>query len=132
MKVRVLILGVVALLVGIACAAAGGSVDPITVLKTDDGAVSYSKTVQPILVDHCQRCHGEDRKGDLYVMDYEGVMKGGQSGDFVVPGDPDKSRLIKSVEKTEVPYMPPKVFPALTEDRIAAIRAWITEGAKDN
>lgn len=116
----------------VGCGAAGGSTDPIEVIKSPEGKVSFSKTVLPILVDHCQRCHGEERKGDLYALDYEGVMKGGKSGSFVVPGDPDNSRLITSVEKTKPPYMPPKVFPALTEDRIQAIRLWISEGAENN
>lgn len=114
------------------CAAGGGSTEPITVVKTEGGEVSFSQTVQPILKDHCIRCHGEDREGNLYILNYEGVMKGGKSGSFVVPGDPDGSRVITSVEKTKVPFMPPKVFPALTEDRIQAIRQWISEGAKNN
>ncbi|MCP4678573.1 MAG: hypothetical protein GY854_24290 [Deltaproteobacteria bacterium] len=114
------------------CGAAGGSTDPIKVVKSSAGEVSFSQTVAPILKDHCIRCHGEDREGDLYILSYEGVIKGGKSGSFVVPGDPDGSRLVTSVEKTKVPFMPPRVFPALTQDRIQAIRLWITEGAKNN
>ena len=121
-----------ALLLFAACAAGGGSTDPITVKKTSEGEVSFAGTVAPILKDHCIRCHGEDRDGDLYILTYEGVMKGGKSGNFVIPGDPDNSRLITSVEKTKTPFMPPKIFPALTEDRIQAIRQWISEGAKNN
>ncbi len=119
-------------LLAMACAGAGGSTEPITVKKTSEGEVSFSGTVLPILKDHCIRCHGEDRDGNLYILDYAGVMKGGKSGGFVVPGDPDNSRVITSVEKTKPPYMPPKIFPALTEDRIQALRQWISEGAKDN
>lgn len=114
------------------CGAAGGSTDPIAVTKTDTGEVSFTKTVLPILKDHCIRCHGEDKEGGLYVMSYEGVMAGGKSGGFVVAGDPDTSRVITSVEKTKEPFMPPRVFPALTPDRIQAIRLWISEGAKNN
>ena len=121
-----------ALAVVAACAGGGGSTAPITVKKTTEGEVSFAGTVLPILTDHCQRCHGEDRDGNLYVLDYDGVMKGGNSGGFVIPGDPDGSRLITSVEKTKTPFMPPKIFPALTEDRIQAIRQWISEGAKNN
>lgn len=114
------------------CAAAGGSTDPIEVIKTESGEVSFSQTVLPILKDHCSRCHGDDRKGSLYAISYEGVMAGGKSGNFVVAGDPDGSRVITSVEKTREPFMPPRVFPALTLDRIQAIRQWISEGAKNN
>ena len=114
------------------CGAAGGSTEPIAVVETQTGEVSFAGTVAPILKDHCNRCHGEDRKGELYILSYEGVLKGGKSGAFVVPGDPDGSRLVTSIEKTREPFMPPKVFPALTADRIQAIRSWIAEGAKDN
>jgi mono/diheme cytochrome c family protein len=110
----------------------GGSTAPITVKKTSEGEVSFSMTVLPVLKDHCVRCHGADKDGGLSILDYESVMKGGKSGKFVVPGNPGESRLVTSVEKTRPPYMPPKIFPALTEDRIQAIRQWISEGAKNN
>jgi mono/diheme cytochrome c family protein len=116
----------------ISCAAGGGSTDPVEVKKTSEGEVSFSQTVLPILKDHCIRCHGEDKKGDLNIETYESVMKGGKSGSFIVAGDPDTSRIITSVEKTKEPFMPPRIFPALTEDRIQAIRQWISEGAKNN
>lgn len=116
-----------------ACGGAGGSTDPITVVKTDAGEVSFAGTVHPILLDHCgKRCHNEDAEGGFQVLTYETVMKGGNRGSTVVPGNPDGSQIIGSVTKTKPPYMPPRVFPALTEDRIEALRAWITEGAKDN
>lgn len=114
------------------CGAAGGSTEPIQVVQTSSGDVSFASTVLPIFKDHCIRCHGPDKKGELYVLSYEGVIKGGKSGSFIVPGDPDASRVITSVEKTREPFMPPKIFPALTEDRIQAIRAWITQGAQNN
>jgi len=116
----------------IACAAGGGSTDPIEVVKTDQGKVSFEKTVHPILLDHCIRCHGEDADGDLSILTYEGVIKGGKTPGFVKPGDAAGSKIITSVEKTVVPYMPPKIFPALTEDRIQAIKQWIDEGAENN
>jgi mono/diheme cytochrome c family protein len=120
------------LLVVAACGAAGGSTEPISVVETGKGEVSFEGTVHPILMDHCVRCHGEDADGGLSILSYESLMKGGGSGDTIVPGDPDASRLVTSVEKTRPPHMPPRVFPALTEDRIAAIRDWIEAGAENN
>ncbi len=133
MKGNSVAIGVLAILslVLVRCAAAGGSTEPITVAKTPEGEVSFSKTVLPNLTDHCRRCHGEDREGNLYILNYDGVMKGGKSGSFVIPGSPDNSRIITSVEKTKPPHMPPRIFPALTLDRINAIHTWITEGAKN-
>jgi hypothetical protein len=110
----------------------GGSTAPITTIKTADGKISFKDTVQPILVDHCKRCHDVGGKSTLYLMTYDGIMKGGDMGKVVVPGDPDGSQIIGSVEKTKTPNMPPKIFPALTPDRVQALRAWIKEGAENN
>lgn len=111
----------------------GGSTAPITTVKTSDGKVSFKGTVQPILQDHCRRCHDADKKkGNLYLLTYDGVLKGGNRGPTVIAGNPDGSQLIGSVEKTKEPYMPPKVFPALTPDRVQALRTWISEGAENN
>lgn len=110
----------------------GGSTEPISVARTAEGKVSFQETLHPILTDHCIRCHGESASGELSILSYEAVMRGGKSGDFVIPGNPDESRLITSVEKTREPFMPPRIFPALTEDRIQALRQWISEGAEDN
>ena len=132
---RALVGGMIMVAVGAslaACAAGGGSTDPITVVKTDEGEVSFAGTIHPILKDHCNRCHGKESDGDLSILTYASVMKGGKIGPIVVPGDPDASRIISSVEKTKPPHMPPRIFPALTEDRIQALEQWIEEGAKDN
>jgi mono/diheme cytochrome c family protein len=108
----------------------GGSQAPIIVVKSSEGGVSFKGTVLPILEDHCASCHGS--KGDLSVESYDMLMKGGESGPSIVPGDPDNSFLIQTVEETKGPSMPPAIFHSLTADRIKAIRVWISEGAKDN
>jgi uncharacterized membrane protein len=115
-----------------ACGGGGGSTAPIKVIHNPDGKISFSKTVQPILQDHCRRCHDDKRKGGLYLMTFDGVMKGGNRGSIVIPGDPKKSLIRSSGEKTKPPHMPPRVFPALTEDRIQSIRTWIAEGATNH
>jgi len=128
--VPLLLTGAIAML-ATACGG-GGSTEPISVVKTTEGGISFQGTVHPILMDHCIRCHGESADGALSILSYESVMKGGKSGGFVVAGKPDESRSVTSIEKTKVPFMPPRIFPALTEDRIQAIRQWISEGAADN
>ena len=67
----------------VGCAAGGGSTAPITVVEAPGGEVSFAGTVHPILKDHCIRCHGPDKKGELSILSYEGVIKGGKSGSFV-------------------------------------------------
>jgi hypothetical protein len=116
-----------------ACGGAGGSTEPISVVKTDSGQVSFEGTIHPILLDHCgKRCHNEEAEGGFQVTTYESVLAGGKRGNTIVAGDPDGSQLIGSVTKTKAPHMPPRIFPALTEDRIEALRSWIAEGAENN
>jgi uncharacterized membrane protein len=121
-----------ALIFAVFAACGGGSTKPITVVKTSEGKISFSGTVQPILQEHCKRCHDADKKGGLYLMTYDGVIKGGNRGPAVVAGNPDQSQIVGSIEKTKEPHMPPRIFSPLTEDRIQAIRQWISEGANNN
>jgi hypothetical protein len=48
----------------------------------------------------------------------------------VVAGDPDESYLVKKLEGTEQPQMPPPG--PLPTSQIETIRQWIEEGAEEN
>src|SRR5829696_1259048 len=76
------------------------------------GIEFFEKQVRPVLVDHCYSCHSEAAeklKGGLLLDTKAGVLKGGDSGPAIVPGDPDKSLLIKAVRYTDKDLkMPPK------------------------
>src|SRR5262249_27368601 len=57
----------------------------------------FEGKIRPILVKNCYKCHSsqaEKVKGGLLLDSREGVLKGGESGPAIVPGDPEKSRLI--------------------------------------
>ncbi|MCU0662552.1 MAG: hypothetical protein MUC50_09535 [Myxococcota bacterium] len=127
----IFVAAVLAFLVG--CAGGGGSTEPITVVRAADGNVSFASTINPILQDHCIRCHSAEKaSGGFSIASYDTIMKGGSMGPLIIPGNPDGSLIIGSVTKTKTPNMPPKVFPALTDDRIQALREWITQGATNN
>jgi hypothetical protein len=90
----------------------------------------FEKKVRPLLVANCYNCHSADSgpKGGLRVDDHRGLLTGGNGGPAVVPGDTDKSRLLKAVRHEEgVPSMPPKK--KLEAEEIAALEQWIKEGA---
>ena len=55
------------------------------------------------------------------------LLKGGDSGPVVVPGDPAKSRLIQAVRQIEELKMPPKG--RLPAAAIADLEAWVQNGA---
>src|SRR5262245_30441919 len=66
--------------------------------------------VRPLLAENCFQCHGaEKQRGGLRLDSRAAVLKGGDSGAVVVPGEPDKSRLVKAVHYTsDTLRMPPK------------------------
>jgi mono/diheme cytochrome c family protein len=94
-------------------------------------AVSFEKDVMPILKASCISCHKPDKKkGKLDMSTYEALMKGGDQGSPVKPGDAKKSILIEVVSGKE-PEMPEKGDP-LTPAQIDVLSRWIMEGAKKN
>ena len=97
----------------------------------DKKAVSFEKDVVPILKASCISCHKPDKKkGKLDMSTYASLMKGGDQGAPVKPGDPKKSILIEVVSGKE-PEMPEKGDP-LTPAQIDVLARWIQEGAKQN
>jgi hypothetical protein len=93
----------------------------------------FEARIRPILTDHCYECHSvesEKIKGGLLLDSREGILKGGDSGTVLVPGDPAKSKLIIAVHKTDKDLkMPPKED--LTPQQIADLEQWVKDGAPD-
>src|SRR6185503_8110035 len=81
----------------------------------------------------CYACHSataEKLKGNLFLDTREGTLKGGDLGPSVVPGDPDRSLLVKAIRYTADDLkMPPKK--RLTAEQVADVEAWVKRGAPD-
>lgn len=91
--------------------------------------VTFINDVLPIFEARCLRCHRDDRRrGGLSLASFVHAMEGGSSGEVVLPGDPEGSRLVRLVLQSEDPKMPPKGKP-LDEDQIQVIEEWIKLGA---
>ena len=77
-----------------------------------DGIEFFEKSIRPVLAERCAECHGdrvEKPKGGLVLGTREGMLKGGDSGPAIVPGDPDSSLLIRAIRYTdEALRMPPE------------------------
>ena len=105
----------------------------VLVLIAQDPLEIFEKTVRPVLVDRCYSCHSagaEKVKGHLLLDTREGLLKGGDLGPSIVPGDPDRSLLIKALRWTdENLQMPPKK--ALPKDVVDAFETWVRLGAPD-
>ena len=98
---------------------------------------SFSADVQPILKKYCLECHvpgGAGHAASGYdLSSYEGVMKGGKFGPFVVPGDAFSSNLVVLIEGRADPSIRmPHGREKLSDREIEVIKAWIEEGAKNN
>jgi len=103
---------------------------PIPPLHADDGEFFETK-VRPVLVQHCYGCHSRQAKklrGGLRLDSREAMLAGGDNGPAIIPGQPDKSRLVEAVTYTNVDLqMPPRG--KLSEAAIADLTAWVKMGA---
>lgn len=99
-------------------------------------AAADFSAVAKIFSDHCLDCHGvQEPDGQLVLETYELMMKGGESGQVILPGKSSESLLVKMIEGKfekdgKVKFMPPGKRDKLKAEEIAVIRAWIDAGAK--
>jgi hypothetical protein len=91
----------------------------------------FEAKVRPFLVEHCHACHStktRKQRGGLLLDSQAGIRKGGDNGPLVVPGDPEKSRLIQAVRYQDPSLqMPPKK--QLSRREIAVLEEWVRRGA---
>jgi hypothetical protein len=89
----------------------------------------FEKQVRPLLVQGCFGCHGpEKQRGGLRLDSRAAALAGGDSGPALVPGQPDKSRLIQAVRyASDTLRMPPKE--KLTDQQVAVLTTWVKMGA---
>ena len=90
-------------------------------------SVSFERDIRPILAAKCYRCHGEQvQKGELALHTPEGIRKGGESGEILIPGKAAESRLF---ELTSTGEMPSDQKNPLTPAEVELVRRWIDGGA---
>jgi len=99
------------------------------------GIAFFEQKVRPVLVEHCYGCHSADAKklrGNLHLDSKAGWQKGGDSGEAaIIPGDPEASLLIRTIQHREPDLdMPPKK-PKLPDALIADLVNWVKMGAPD-
>jgi len=121
-------------LIGAAVLLAAGGVEtpaPVAVAAEPNADVkanpSFKDDVMPVLKDNCTRCHGDGgkrAKGGVNLTTFAAVSKS------IKAGEPDKSRLYKSLVGKGARQMPPKS--SLADKEVDLVKAWIAAGAKDN
>jgi hypothetical protein len=102
-----------------------------TLLRADDSDEFFEKRIRPVLTERCFECHSgtiAEPKSGLRVDSRAGLLRGGTRGAAIVPGSPEKSRVIEAIGYNNVHLqMPPKG--KLPDTAIADLKKWVQMGA---
>ncbi len=92
----------------------------------------FEQRIRPILANECYECHGTKKhKGGLRVDFRDGLLKGGESGPALIPGNAKKSLLLRAISHENPDDAMPKDRPKLGDSVIADFVAWVDQGAVD-
>lgn len=97
-----------------------------------DSAEVYLDLISPIMQSKCTSCHNDGKKkGDLVLTSYSNIMRGGENGEVIIPGDIAASELFRRITLPEdhADFMPSEGKNPLTEQEVAIIEWWIASGA---
>jgi hypothetical protein len=86
----------------------------------------FELKIRPVLAATCFKCHGGEKVDHgLRVDSREALVKGGDSGPAIIPGEPDKSLLIQAIRHTH-----DEIKMALKDEVAADFASWIKDGAR--
>src|SRR6266496_1686615 len=86
----------------------------------------FESKVRPIFAEHCYTCHSEKAeklKGGLRLDSSDAILKGGDTGPAIVPGDLEGSLLIKAVRYSDPDLQMPPKNKKLAAEQIASLEA---------
>jgi mono/diheme cytochrome c family protein len=101
---------------------------------TPEQTTFFESKIRPIFAENCYKCHSQaaDKvKGGLLLDSRDGWQKGGDTGPAIVPGDPEKSLLIRAVRYGDKDLQMPPNDKKLSAQQIADLEAWVKMGAPD-
>ncbi len=105
------------------CAALASGAEP-----TPEELRFFESQVRPVLIVHCQKCHGEKKQwGGLRLDSRAALLAGGDSGPAVVPGRPNESLPIQAIRHSNADLKMPENG-KLDERQIAALERWVSMG----
>ena len=97
-------------------------------LWAPDPAQYFDKRVAPILTRRCFPCHNQElNNGGIAFDNRDTLFKGGRHGPAIVPGKPQDSYLVKTLQHTGDTQMPPGL--KLPAKEIKILTDWIGLGA---
>ena len=112
--------------------------------KKSAGAVSvkdpqalpvFAGVIAPIFENKCVSCHGSAKsKGGLRLDSFAALMKGGEDGIVLKPGDAAHSPVLQRalLPADDDDHMPPHGKPQLTAGETALLKWWIDAGAAES
>jgi WD40 repeat protein len=122
------IIAVMILAAGIGTSRLSAAAKTAPATSPDAGPAPKVAAALGILKQNCFSCHNpEKRKGGLTLTSREGVLKGGENGAVLVPGNVEKSPLLQALAPDAETHMPPKK--QLEQSAITTLREWVKEGA---
>jgi hypothetical protein len=97
-------------------------------LTADEGITFFETSVRPLLVEHCQHCHGSKKQeGGLRLDGRQALLTGGDSGPAVNLDQPAKSLILIAVGHGTDLKMPPDK--KLAASQIETLERWVKSGA---
>jgi hypothetical protein len=92
-------------------------------------AGDFEKSVARVLIRNCVSCHNSSNpKGKLDLTRRESLIKGGENGPAIVPGNAANSYLIERVADGSMP--PNKHGQKIPKGVLTSLRRWVNNGAK--
>src|SRR5262245_51399120 len=95
----------------------------------------FENRIRPLFIEQCYECHSataKKLKGGLRLDSRDDLLKGGDSGPAIIPGDPERSLLIKAVRHADKDLAMPRGpggSRKLPEIAIADLVRWVKLGA---
>ncbi len=99
-----------------------------------DNPLIYKDVVAKIIDQRCIKCHNSNKKkGELLMTSVTDLLKGGESGAVIIPGNAEESELIARLHLPDADekHMPPEGEKNLTASEIQILERWIALGASD-
>jgi hypothetical protein len=94
----------------------------------------FETRIRPVLAAKCFQCHSDRAqklKGGLRLDSRAHLLKGGDSGPALIPGDPDHSQLILAIRGRDPDILMPPATSGerLADDVVADFEKWVKSGA---
>jgi mono/diheme cytochrome c family protein len=103
--------------------------NPSAAAATPAAIELFETRVRPLLAANCYGCHAQSAMAGLRVDSREALLKGGETGPALVPGDPEKSALLQVIQHAEGFPRMPRGRAKLPAADIEAVAQWIKAGA---